>query len=92
MQSILTDLKEDKLTKEDDFVNYLFLKAEVEEDEFDSTREVQICLKEIEYLETKSKMDEISQEIKKAETEKQLERVNNLTREFNKLASKLLDR
>ena len=37
-------------------------------------------------------MDEISQAIKKAETEKQLERVNNLTREFNKLATKLMDR
>ena len=42
-------------------------------------------------METKNKLDGISQEIKKAELEKELERVNNLTREFNKLANKLLD-
>ncbi|OGZ24123.1 MAG: DNA primase [Candidatus Nealsonbacteria bacterium RIFCSPLOWO2_01_FULL_43_32] len=91
MQTILTDLKQEKLTEGDDFINYLFLKAEVEEAEFDAVAEIQICLKEIEHLETKTKLDEISQEIKRAETEKELERVNNLTREFNKLANKLLD-
>ncbi len=91
-QTILTSLKEDTLPQGDDFINYLFLKAEVEGEEIDCQAEVQTCLKEMRTLETKSKLDEISQEIKKAESEKQLERVNNLTREFNKLASKLLDR
>jgi len=91
MQIILSDLKENRLAQQDEFVNYLFLKAEVEEEEFDVGIEIQTCLKEIERLETKSKLDEISQEIKKAETERELERVNNLTREFNKLASKLVD-
>ena len=91
MQTILTNLRENRPLEESDFVNYLFLKAEVEEGEFDSEAEIQTCLKEIEHLETKNKLDEISQEIKKAETEKELERVNNLTREFNKLANKLLD-
>ncbi len=91
-QTILTDLKEEKLSETDDFINYLFLKAEVEGEDIDCQAEIQTCLKEMRTLETKSKLDEISHEIKKAETEKQLERVNNLTREFNKLASKLLDR
>jgi len=91
-QTILTDLREEKLSKTDDFINYLFLKAEVEGEDIDYQAEIQTCLKEMKTLETKSKLDEISHEIKKAETEKQLERVNNLTREFNKLASKLLDR
>ncbi|MFH1820783.1 MAG: DNA primase [Candidatus Nealsonbacteria bacterium] len=91
MQTILTSLKEDKLPDSDQFINYLFLKGEVEGDEIDSNNEVQTCLKSLKHLETKLKLDQISQEIKKAEMEKELERVNNLTREFNKLANKLVD-
>jgi len=91
IQTIFVNLKEQKLPKEDEFINYLFLRGEVEEEGVDCRAEVQLSLREIEKIETKSKLDEISQEIKKAEIEKQLERVNNLTREFNKLASRLID-
>ena len=91
IQMIFTNLKEQSLPKEDDFVNYLFLRGEVEGEGVDCKSEVRLCLREIETIETKNKLDEISQEIKKAETEKELERVNNLTREFNKLANRLLD-
>jgi len=92
IQTIFTDLKEGKQIKEDDFINYLYLKAEVEGEGIDCRNEVQLCLKGIEIIDTKRRLDSISQEIKKAETEKELERVHNLTREFNKLTNKLMDK
>ncbi len=91
IQTIFTDLKQQKSPQEDDFVNYLFLMGEVVGEDIDCRTEVQLSLREMEKMETRSKLDEISQEIKKAELEKELERVNNLTREFNKLANKMLD-
>ena len=91
IQTIFVDLKQQKTPQADDFVNYLFLRGEVEGESVDCLAEVKLSLREIEKMETKNKLDEISHEIKKAEFEKELERVNNLTREFNKLANKLLD-
>lgn len=91
MQIILTELREDNLPQDNDFINYLFLKAEVEGEEIDCQTEIQTCLKSLKVLATKHRLDEISQEIKRAEAGRELERVNNLTREFNKLANKLLD-
>ena len=91
IQTIFVDLKQQKTPQTDDFVNYLFLRGEVEGESVDCLAEVKLSLREIEKMETKNKLDEISHEIKKAEFEKELERVNNLTREFNKLANKLLD-
>jgi DNA primase len=90
-QAIFTNLREQKPSQSDDFVNYLSLRGEVEGENIDCRAEVQLSLREIEKIETKNKLDNISQEIKKAEIERELERVNNLTREFNKLANKLLD-
>ncbi|MFH1423345.1 MAG: DNA primase [Candidatus Nealsonbacteria bacterium] len=91
IQTIFVDLKQQKTLETDDFVNYLFLRGEVEGESVDCMSEVKLSLREIEKMETKNKLDEISHEIKKAESEKELERVNNLTREFNKLANRLLD-
>ncbi len=91
IQTIFVDLRQQKTPQTDDFVNYLFLRGEVEGESVDCLAEVKLSLREIEKMETKNKLDEISHEIKKAEFEKELERVNNLTREFNKLANKLLD-
>jgi DNA primase len=45
--------------------------------------EIEYCLKEIENLEIKNKLNQISQEIKKAEEEKDIKRIEKLTREFN---------
>ncbi|MFH1575886.1 MAG: DNA primase [Candidatus Nealsonbacteria bacterium] len=91
IQTIFTDLKQQKPPETDDFTNYLFLRGELEGESVDCLAEVKLSLREMEKMETKNKLDGISHEIKKAELEKELERVNNLTREFNKLANKLLD-
>ncbi len=70
----------DKLT---DRINYLSLKAEVEEDDVGAEEEFESCLKEIKTLAVKDKLSEISQEIKKAEGEKNFEKVQELMQEFN---------
>jgi len=73
-----------------DFLNYLFLKAEIEEDiDADFEKEIKNCLQEIHLLEAKRKLAEISEAIKKAEEEKDLEKINLLTAEFNKLSQEL---
>ncbi|MFC1663896.1 DNA primase [Patescibacteria group bacterium] len=72
------------------FFNYLYLKSEIEEiEEKDIVPEIQCCLREINSLEIKNKLDKISQEIKKSENEKDSKRINVLIEKFNKLAGKL---
>ncbi len=64
----------------------LALGAEIEEiDEKDSFAETTACLFEISSLEVKNKLDQISQEIKKAEDEKDSKKIEKLTQEFNLL-------
>jgi DNA primase len=75
-----------------DLINYLSLKAEVEQEEekFEKVleknffqEEFQNCLKEIKFLNIKNKLDEISLAIKKAEEEKDILRVKKLLAEFD---------
>jgi DNA primase len=80
-------------TPEDEgFVSYLSLKGELEEEEdIDRQAEIKTCLREIKSLEIRNKLNEIWQNLKKAEEEKNLEETNNLTQEFNQLSNKLLN-
>ncbi len=57
---------------------------EIEEKEI--VLEIQCCLKEILAMEIKNKLDQISLEIRKAEEEKNLEKVEELIKEFNQVA------
>ena len=73
-----------------DFLNYLSLKAEVDfEDAVDFEKEIKTCLWEMHCLETKSKLNEISLDLKKAEEEKDQEKIGGLIKQFNKLAGRL---
>ena len=73
-----------------DFFNYLALKAEIEEvEEKEIASEIQHCLREIDFLEIKNKLDQISKDIKKAEEDKDVKKIEKLTQEFN-LCSKSL--
>ncbi len=66
--------------------NTLALQAEIEEIEGkDIIAEVESCLSELNSLETKSKLDQISKDIKKAEGEKDSKKIEELTKEFNQL-------
>jgi DNA primase len=67
--------------------NYLALKSEIEEiEEKDIVPEIQCCLKEIQGIEIKNKLNQISQDIRNAEEEKDWKKVEKLTREFNQIA------
>ena len=86
-------------------LNYLLLKSEVEEDKSSSSpfanarvietagleinEECKDCLREIKSLEIKNKLEQISQEIKKAEKEKDTKKINDLTKNFTDTATQL---
>ncbi|MBZ9578365.1 DNA primase [Patescibacteria group bacterium] len=73
-----------------DLINYFLLKSEIEEiSGQDLDKEFRICLKEIKTLEIKNRLNRISREIKKAENEKDLSKVQKLVKEFD-LCSKSL--
>ncbi len=88
IKDILRKLKK-KNSINSDFFNYLSLKADIEEiEEGEIAAEIQCCLKEILTIEIKDKLNQISQEIKKAEEEKNWKKVEELTKEFNQLCRK----
>jgi len=79
---ILNCLRENK---QSDQTNYLSLKAEIEPVfvEVTAEREFEDCFKELKTLFIKGKLDKISQEIKKAEQEKNIDKIHKLVQEFN---------
>ena len=73
-----------------DSINYLFLKSEVEElPEQNLEKELKTCLKEIKTLEIKNRLNQLSQEIRKAESEKDTSKVQELMQEFNSYSKSL---
>jgi len=93
-KDILTNLKIGKSSSKenDDYFNYLALKAEVEEiAEKDLELEVKLCLKEIKSLDLKKKLDEISQSLKEAEEKADRERIETLKQEFSNCSKLLYD-
>jgi len=87
IQEILTCLKKNSKDFSEDtgnYFNYLALKSEVEEiDEKDILPEIQLCLKEIQSHEIKSRLGVISKDIKKAEGERDWSKIEELIKEFN---------
>ncbi len=72
--------------------DYLGLRAEVEEIETEKIpSEISFCLKEIQVLAIKEKLNEISKGIKKAEEEKDLKILEKLTKEFHFYSQLLSD-
>jgi len=68
----------------------LAVAREVEEEK-EIASEIQSCLREILLIETKNKLNQISQEIKKAEEEQNRKKVEELTKEFNFCSKSLFD-
>jgi len=68
------------------FFNLLSLKVEIEEmEEKEILPDTNFCIKEINSMEIKNKLDRISQEIKKAEIEKDSKKIEELIQEFHQL-------
>ncbi|MBI2042229.1 MAG: DNA primase [Candidatus Nealsonbacteria bacterium] len=89
LRAVLDDLKNNQPHAHAEFVNYLALQAEMEEG-LDCRQEIQTCLKELENLEIKKKLDDISRKLKAAEYEKDAGRVDVLIKEFHQLSNKLI--
>jgi len=97
IREILVNLKENgcldtkKLNQETvNLFNQLTLNSELEEiEEKEIIPEIEYCLKEIQSLEIKNKLDQISKDLKKAEEEKDVKKINDLTQKFRDIASQL---
>jgi len=86
-KEILNCLKENKQT---DQIDYLSLKAEVEFVDINPENEFEECFQELKALVVKDRLNGISKEIKKAEEEKNFEKVQELVQQFNQ-GAKLLE-
>ena len=64
-------------------IDYLSLKTEVEEINSENEKEFESCIRELKTLAIKDKLDKISQEIKKAEQNKNTDKVQELVQQFN---------
>jgi len=97
-EEILSNLKKDlnfspqNLSQEaGNYFDYLGLKSEIEEiEESEILPEIKLCLREIQSLEVKNKLNDISKEIKKAEEEKDLEKIKELSKAFNQLSKEII--
>lgn len=86
---LVKDVKE-KTGLDKQRLDYLAFKAEVEDiNGKEALSEIQFCLAEIQSLEIKDKMAQISRDIKKAEQEKNLRKVQELTKNFTQLVKKV---
>jgi len=73
------------------FLAYLSLKADIEEiEQEDIVSEIKFCLKEIKSLRVKDKLEEISLELKRAEEEKDSEKIGKLINKFNQWSKKII--
>ncbi len=86
----LKEGKEESLSQEDkNILDLLSLKSEFEQEDYDCGLEVEVCFKELKQIRLKERLDSISKELKKAEEEKNSEKVKQLTEEFRETANKL---
>ena len=70
------------------FLVALALRADVEFEE-DGKEEIELCMLQLKNIDLKNKLNKISEDIKKAEAEKNSETVKNLIEEFNTLIKEL---
>lgn len=78
-------LEQKKITPQlSDFLNYLYLGAEIEElEEKALIPEIKNCLKEIKQIEVKNRLDEIAKAIKEAEVGGNSQKIEKLIQKFN---------
>jgi len=73
-----------------DFYNRLCLQSEIEEiEEKEIVPELRNCLKEIQNLDVKNQLNQLSQDIKRAEEEKDFKKIEELTKKFHLLTQNL---
>lgn len=72
-----------------DFLKTVTLQAEIEDEEIDALQEFQICMQELHMLYVKEHLDIITKAIRKAEEEKDIEKVASLMKQFKDQSSSL---
>jgi DNA primase len=86
-QKIINYLRSDKKEKIDENlkekIDYLGIRSDIDLEKIDCDKELKSCLLEINIINIKKKLSEISNEIKKAEQEKDSVKVEKLKKEFN---------
>jgi len=79
------------ISNDSEFKNFLAVIALKDDlnDKENSEEEIQLCILQLKNIELKNRLDNISNDIKKAEAKKDLKKVDSLMEEFNQLAKKL---
>ena len=89
----ITDLQKVFPTKTLEYLQYIALQAEfldsTEDQEQDNEEEFQVCLLALDLLSLKERLDAIAQEIKKAEAQKDTQKLQQLLQEFDAVSKDL---
>ncbi len=88
LKSVVASLRNGEEPNDAQLVSYLSFKAEVEEG-LDCKEEIQLCLREFEALDIRSRMDELLCRLREAESDGSQEKVDELIKEIYQLTSKL---
>lgn len=72
-------------------INYLGLKSDIDMESIDTVKELDKCLSEMKILSIKEKLNEISQQMKEAQSQNQIQEVESLKKDFNLYCKKLLN-
>ena len=73
-----------------EFLKYIALKSEIEEENADLEKEFKICLEELHGLYVKEKLDTIAKEIKSAEDRKDAQTLDALLQQFREMSRKMI--
>jgi len=88
LKAVVASLRSGEKPVDAQLVSYLSFRAEAEEG-LDCKEEIQLCLKEFEALNVRSRMDELLCRLREAEADGSQEKIDKLTKEIHQLTSKL---
>ncbi|MDD3399818.1 MAG: DNA primase [Candidatus Pacebacteria bacterium] len=88
LKSVVASLRSGEKPDDAQLVSYLSFKAETEEG-LDCKEEIQLCLRELEALDVRSRMDELLCRLREAEADGSQEKIDELIKEIHQLTSKL---
>jgi len=88
LKAVVASLRSGEKPDDAQLVSYLSFKAETEEG-LDCKEEIQLCLRELEALDVRSRMDELLCRLREAEADGSQEKIDELIKEIHQLTSKL---
>jgi DNA primase len=88
LKAVVASLRGGEKPADTQLISYLSFKAETEEG-LDCKEEIQLCLREFEALDVRSRMDELLCRLREAEADGSQEKIDELIKEIHQLTSKL---